>query len=74
MAQKINTESSPAELEQFTTAEAAARLKLVPATMRHAYHLHGHYGGIRPVKMTASRRLLWPADEIRRLAAGEATK
>ena len=57
---------------KFSTAEAAAQLKIKPDTLRHSYHLKGHYGGVRPVKMAASRRLLWPAAAIEALANGEA--
>ncbi len=56
------------------STEDAARLLLVkPQTMRAAYCRHGSYGGLTPVKLP-SRRLLWPADEIERLLAGEGSK
>lgn len=56
------------------STEDAARLLLVqPQTMRAAYCRHGHYCGLKPIKLP-SRRLLWPAAEVERLLSGEGAK
>lgn len=52
------------------TAEAAARLRIKPQTLRRALCLHGNYFGVRPTKM-ANGRLLWDSNEIDRLTDGE---
>ena len=62
--------SNPRKLD---TAEAADALRIKPQTIRRALCLHGHYLGMRPVKL-ANRRLLWDAAEVEALAAGEALK
>lgn len=37
-----------------------------PASIRTAVWRHGHFYGIRPIKLGAGRnaRLIWPADEV----------
>lgn len=56
-------------LRTFSTEEAAAILHIRPQTMRAALCRSGHYFGVRPIK-GANRFLLWPADQIDRLATG----
>lgn len=57
-------------VKRFSTEEAAALLKIKPQSMRAALCRDSHYMGVRPLK-SANRFLLWPANEIQRLAAGE---
>lgn len=56
---------------RLSTEEAAARLKVKPQTLRAAICRNSHYMGARPLK-SANRFLLWDADEIERLALGQA--
>lgn len=58
---------------KISTEEAARLLLVRPQTLRAAYCRHGHYGGMVPVKLP-SRLLLWPADQIQALLAGEGVK
>lgn len=53
----------------YSTAEAAAALKLKPQTLRAAFCRDGHYLNARPAK-AGNRFLKWNASEIDRLAAG----
>lgn len=55
----------------YTTDQAAAVLGVRPHTLRAALCRDGGYLGIRPVKR-ANRLLAWPADQVDRVAAGEA--
>jgi hypothetical protein len=57
-------------VKRLSTIEAAGVLRIRPQTLRAALCRDGSYCGARPVK-TANRFLLWNADEIERLAAGE---
>lgn len=57
----------------ITTETLAAGLGLKPQSLRAAICRAGHYYGIRPAKLP-NGRLLWPADAIERLAAGQAAK
>jgi len=74
----VNSSVSPASqrtdvssiLRNYSTEEAAAILKVRPQTLRAALCRDGAYFGVRPFK-SRSRFLLWPADAIQRLAAGE---
>lgn len=54
----------------FTTLQLGEALHIRPATAREAVCRHGHYCGLRPIKL-ANRRLLWPADDVERLLRGE---
>lgn len=63
---------TPIAASGMSTAEAARRLLVKPATLRVSLCSKGHYFGVRPHKLP-SGRLLWPADEIDRLVSGEAT-
>jgi hypothetical protein len=54
---------------RYTTNEAAAVVRYRPQTIRRDLCLNGHFKGIRPVKLPGGR-LLWPAEEIDRLASG----
>ena len=55
---------------RLSTEEAAALLKIKPQPLRAALCRDSHYMGVRPLK-SANRFLLWPSDQIQRLAAGE---
>jgi len=55
---------------RLNTKEAAEKLRIKSQTMRAAYCRDGHFHGIRPLK-SATRFLLWDADDIERLANGE---
>lgn len=55
----------------YSTEQAAAVLQLQPQTLRAALCRDGHYCSVVPSKR-ANRFLAWPADQIERLAAGEA--
>ena len=57
-------------LVAYSTDEVAALAKLRPNTIRSNLCRHGHWLGIRPVKL-ANRRLLWDADEVGRVLRGE---
>jgi hypothetical protein len=67
---QTHTATSTTQAHRLSTEEAAARLKIKPQTLRAALCRDGHYLGARPIK-SANRFLLWPADQIERLAAGE---
>jgi hypothetical protein len=58
---------------KYSTKEAAARLREAPQTPRASLCRLGHWLGMIPVKLP-NGRLLWSADEVERLAAGEAAK
>lgn len=54
----------------YPTHQAAALLVAKPGTLRVALCERGEYLGIKPVKLP-NGRLLWPADEVDRVARGE---
>jgi hypothetical protein len=56
--------------KHLTTDSFAESLGVKGATVRRGLCIHGHYMGIRPVKLP-NNRLLWPADERDRLLKGE---
>lgn len=56
-------------MKKITTEVAAEQLCAKPQTLRKNFCLSGHYLGIKPIKLP-NRRLLWPADEVARIAAG----
>lgn len=53
-----------------TTAEVAAAYNVQPKTVLCSLCRHGHYLGLRPVKLP-NRLLGWPADAVGRILAGE---
>lgn len=55
-----------ASKKHLTTSEAAERLGLKPATMRHNLCKKGHCMGLKPSKMP-NGRLLWELADIERL-------
>ena len=57
----------------YSTEQAAAALHVKPQTLRAALCREGHWNGLRPAK-SPNRFLLWPADAIDRLTAGEVAK
>jgi hypothetical protein len=56
--------------EYRTTKEVAAAYNVQPQTVLAALCRHGHYLGLRPVKLP-NRLLGWPADAKARISAGE---
>lgn len=69
----MNYQSPPgqhsAERYRLTTAEFAAQHLVQPQTVRKLYASSGSYHGVRPLRLP-NRRLLWPADSIDALIAG----
>lgn len=71
-----NTPGRTAAIDSETrwgdTAEAAAKVKFRPQTLRRHLCVNGHFFGIKPTKLPGGRgaRLLWPLDQFERLAAG----
>lgn len=55
--------------QNITTEAFAGSLGLKPQSIRAALCRDGHYFGIRPSKLP-NGRLLWPADSVERLTAG----
>lgn len=53
----------------LSTDAFAAEVRVKPQTIRAGYCRNGHYMGIRPLKLP-NRLLLWPADAVARLLAG----
>lgn len=54
---------------KITTEELAALLRIVPQTARAGLCRHGHYMGLRPVKLP-NGKLLWDAVEVDRVLSG----
>lgn len=54
----------------LTTEKLAAEIGVKPQTLRAAICRQSHYFGLRPVKCP-NGRLLWPADAVERLTAGQ---
>ncbi len=54
----------------FNTEALAEGTGHKPQTLRASYCKNGHWCGIRPAKLP-NGRLLWPADAIARLTAGQ---
>lgn len=54
---------------KLSTEELAVACKAKPQTILKNYCLHGHYQGLRPVKLP-NRRLLWDAAEVQKLLNG----
>lgn len=50
----------------YSTATLAKQLDLKPASIRTAVWRHGHFYGVRPIKLGEGQgaRLVWPADQI----------
>lgn len=55
----------------ITTERLAALFGVKPNTPRVSLTTHGHYFGIKPVKLP-NRRLLWPLDDVNRVLSGGA--
>ena len=70
---QITTAPTAHQGAKLSTEEAAARLRAAPQTPRASLCRLGHWLGMVPVKLP-NGRLLWSADEVERLAAGEAAK
>ena len=67
---KAPRNSAPTAARKISTEELAARLLVKEQTIRAALCRHGHYLGLRPVKL-ANRRLLWDAAAVDALTSGE---
>ncbi len=61
------------ENARLSTTEGAERMRNRPQTWRAGYCRDGHYLGMVPTKLP-SGRLLWNADEVEALLAGEAVQ
>lgn len=59
----------PQNRDFLSTEEFAAVLAVDPQSVRKRYSQEGSYHGVRPTKLP-NRRVLWPADEARRLLEG----
>ena len=59
--------------QTIQTAALAQRVGYKPASIRTAVWRNGHFNGIQPIKLP-NGRLLWPADAVERLLAGEVAK
>lgn len=70
---KTQATSSNRLTVKLSTEELAERLRNRPQTARAAYCRAGHYLGMVPTKLS-SGRLLWNADEVEALLAGEAVQ
>ncbi|SIQ11329.1 hypothetical protein SAMN05421829_102335 [Aromatoleum tolulyticum] len=53
----------------ITTVTLAKAVDVKPASIRTALWRHGHYCGLRPIRLE-NGRLRWPADAVERLTAG----
>ena len=69
--QAARSSEAPLAASAYTTNSAAARLGVMPNTLRVALCNNGHYLGIKPVKLP-NRRLMWPAAQVEAVARGEA--
>ncbi len=56
-------------MQNFSTEETAAEFKVEPNTIRTGLSRHGHYLGLRPVKLP-NGRLLWSGEAVRKLING----
>ena len=60
--------------ESLTTKEYGELTRVEPESIRRAYCVHGHYLGVKPLKLP-NGRLLWPkAEALRVLGAGMAER
>lgn len=59
--------------QTMLTPALAQRTGYKSASIRTAVWRSGHFNGIKPIKLP-NGRLLWPADAVDRLLAGEASK
>lgn len=68
MSQKRTPASPDAAVSRraYTTPELAEISRVLPESIRSALWRHGHYAGIKPIKLGTHRsaRLLWPAAEV----------
>ncbi|MEW1782432.1 hypothetical protein AB0305_09530 [Arthrobacter sp. NPDC080086] len=60
----------PVNRDHLSTGEFANVLAVEPQSILKGYSKNGHYQGIRPTKLP-NRRLLWSAEAVRRVLAGE---
>lgn len=70
MKETLQTPTLPELRRAIQTAAFAKRIGYQPASIRTAYWRNGHFNGIKPIKLP-NGRLLWPADAVERLTAGE---
>lgn len=57
-------------LYRLTTDEFAAERRVLPQSVRKQYAATGTYCGVAPLRLP-NRRLLWPADTIKQIAAAQ---
>ncbi len=67
---EIITKPSAGSGLKLSTKKYAEKLHVVPQTVRAGYCRNGNYLGMRPIKLP-NGRLLWDADELECLLAGE---
>ena len=60
-------------MRTYKTAELAKRFNVEPGTVRSSLCLHGHYMGLRPIKLP-NRLLVWNADEAEALLDGKSAE
>lgn len=58
------------EQRKYNSTRTASVLGIKPPSLSAALYRNGHYCGLRPSRLP-NGRLLWPADEVDALAAGE---
>lgn len=61
------------QYSHYTTEHVANRAQLQPQTLRAALCRHGHWCGIRPIKLP-NRRLMWPTAEVEALLSGKSVQ
>lgn len=70
MASLSTTEIDTMQQSTIQTAALARQIGYKPASIRTAVWRNGHFQGIKPFRLP-NGRLLWPADAVERLTAGE---
>jgi len=73
MTSKTNPAPAARPAAKLSTEDAARLLLVKPQTARASFCRHGHWLGLRPLKLP-NGRLLWDAAEVERLLAGEGAK
>lgn len=54
----------------YSTDEYAAFMRIKSDSIRRALCINGHYLGVKPLKLP-NKRLLWPAEEVRKILEGD---
>jgi hypothetical protein len=66
----MNRKTTPRRVPTNTIADM---LCVRPASIRRAYCVHGHYMGMKPVKLP-NGRLLWPEDQADKIISQNAER